>query len=633
MADHPLCYQDNFEDAHDAVPETSSVRSLTSRSITRSKSPPVAEEIKEEKKEEPQEEHTTVHATQEPAPEPQHDEPMNGSEHEHTQEPETTKQETKHDELEHEVEKDPEPESEPEPEPALVADTKDEFEEVDTASISDSDEATLAQQRLSVHSNGQLDNVSLDDEDLEGEHNGPADGQRLSKKLVWLTGQTADVEKPITTEIPEPEAEPPKKTISLGSLTNSLPVMPWSPGPQATTKSLDTPPPTADPTPAAAAPGPPPANNVAVAAPPPSRKLAGAFSWLSRSSSKDLTNVSPPASARRNTASSTTTLTSNPDIMGKLDEEGNPRNVRHSLKDRFKAMRMREEAGITSLPDDGDASGIANLVNKGLNGTLGSPGEEKEGGAVQPPPSPRPAHATLAPGTASGAAAGPSTLSTEPVDWDLWQSVVYEGPTAVAKTSAEELRKATAAGIPSAIRGVIWQVLAQSHSEELETVYRELIVRGTDKEKDRPSSGTGSNSSTPAPGSSASSVHSDGGSSQPPSPPPKGFPKDEEAEKKRKKEDVVMIQRLEKIIRRDLGQRTAYSKFAAAQGLQEGLFGVCKAYALYDEDVGYAQGMNFLIMPLLFNVRRSPFMRTGLSMRETNSFCCRCLRRKHSVSS
>ena len=26
-------------------------------------------------------------------------------------------------------------------------------------------------------------------------------------------------------------------------------------------------------------------------------------------------------------------------------------------------------------------------------------------------------------------------------------------------------------------------------------------------------------------------------------------------------------------------------------GLQEGLFGICKAYALYDEDVGYAQGM------------------------------------------
>lgn len=63
-----------------------------------------------------------------------------------------------------------------------------------------------------------------------------------------------------------------------------------------------------------------------------------------------------------------------------------------------------------------------------------------------------------------------------------------------------------------------------------------------------------------------------------------------------------MLQKLEKVIRRDLGARTSYSKFAAAQGLQEGLFGVCKAYALFDEGVGYAQGMNFLIMPLLFNM-------------------------------
>lgn len=63
-----------------------------------------------------------------------------------------------------------------------------------------------------------------------------------------------------------------------------------------------------------------------------------------------------------------------------------------------------------------------------------------------------------------------------------------------------------------------------------------------------------------------------------------------------------MLQKLEKAIRRDMGTRTSFSKYAAAAGLQEGLFGVCKAYALFDEAVGYAQGMNFLIMPLLFNM-------------------------------
>lgn len=298
-------------------------------------------------------------------------------------------------------------------------------------------------------------------------------------------------------------------------------------------------------------------------------------------------------------------------MLGKLEEEGATngngiRNMRNSLKDRFKAMRMREEAGITSLPDDGDKNGIAGLVNKGPNGIPATPAEEKDA-AAQPPPSPLPSHATLAPGTASGAAAGPSTLSDQPVDWDLWQSVVYEGPAAVAKTSAEELNRAIATGIPSAIRGVIWQVLAQSQSEELEAVYRDLVARGTNKEKDRQSDGSlaaGSNSSSiKEPGSSASSIHSGDSSNHAngaPSPPPKD---NEVTRQKKKKEDWEMISRLEKTIRRDLGQRTAYSKFASAQGLQEGLYGVCKAYALFDEEVGYAQGMNFLIMPLLFNVR------------------------------
>jgi hypothetical protein len=75
------------------------------------------------------------------------------------------------------------------------------------------------------------------------------------------------------------------------------------------------------------------------------------------------------------------------------------------------------------------------------------------------------------------------------------------------------------------------------------------------------------------------------------------------AEKKRKaKEDAASLHKLEKAIRRDLGARTSYSKFATSAGLQEGLFGVCKAYALFDEGVGYAQGINFLAMPLLFNM-------------------------------
>ncbi|EHK98227.1 putative GTPase-activating protein GYP5 [Glarea lozoyensis 74030] len=285
-------------------------------------------------------------------------------------------------------------------------------------------------------------------------------------------------------------------------------------------------------------------------------------------------------------------------MLSKLEEgqerdgvNGNQKPARNSLRDRFKLLRMREEAGITSLGDD-----------------------EKGGPSL-----------TLAPGTASGVSAGPSAMGdpSAPVDWDLWQSVVYEGPAAVARTSAEELNRAIATGIPNAIRGVVWQVLAQSKSEDLESVYRDLLIRGTDKEKDRMSSSSGvasmihsSSSVNGEVASSASSIHSD--HSTPAqvhlnglrSPTP---PKDADAlakaqaasiaqRKKKAKEDAAALAKLEKTIRRDLGARTSYSKFAASAGLQEGLFGVCKAYALFDEGVGYAQGMNFLAMPLLFNM-------------------------------
>ncbi len=221
-----------------------------------------------------------------------------------------------------------------------------------------------------------------------------------------------------------------------------------------------------------------------------------------------------------------------------------------------------------------------------------------------------------------------------PVDWDLWQSVVYEGPAAVARTSPEELNRAIISGIPSAIRGVVWQVLAQSKNEELEGVYRDLITRGTAMDRDRISDSSqlsdrkpsiakidplnGSAKEKDSIVSSASSIHSDNST---PAPTANGItsptPSQEqdavnaiklqanllaEKKKKRAKEDAAALQKLEKSIKRDLGARTSYSKYAVSAGLQDGLFGVCKAYALFDEGVGYAQGMNFLVMPLLFNV-------------------------------
>ena len=319
-------------------------------------------------------------------------------------------------------------------------------------------------------------------------------------------------------------------------------------------------------------------------------------------------------------------------------------------------LRMREEAGIQSIEGQdvgsptGNGGALAALIGRGASVGLGigsptSVADEKEGGlagASSPLQSPvstvPPANSVttttnpnLAPGTASGVSAGPSAMTdpAAPVDWDLWQSVVYEGPSAVARTSAEELSMAIASGIPSAIRGVVWQVLAQSKNDELEGVYRDLLVRGTDKDRDHtaatnshPPTITSINGSTKEKhsiASSASSVHS--GHSTPTSTATNGLTSpshsqlEKESEsmkqlqiamiaerKKKAKEDAAALQRLEKVIKKDLGARTSYSKYDVAAGLQEGLFGVCKAYALFDEGVGYAQGMNFLIMPLLFNV-------------------------------
>ncbi|KAK4132933.1 RabGAP/TBC [Trichocladium antarcticum] len=436
-----------------------------------------------------------------------------------------------------------------------------------------------------------------------------SEASAVSLDNVDLDDDAATTIAPAQQEKSPPPQEKPK-TMSFSSITSALPPMPWSPH---ATDSRSKSPPAAS----AATVAPPSAPSAPAPVPPPApastgRKFNSPFSWLSRSSSSKEQAVTQAApSPRRNTTSSVATMASNPEMMlSKLEEEkeGAGNGPRNSLKDRFKQLRLREEA-VVLAEDDTTGAGAGASATDGADGAH----------VAQPPPSPMPQspNKNLAPGTVSGVTAGPSSIADVVVDWDLWQSVVYEGPAAVARTSPEELNKAIAAGIPNAIRGVVWQVLAQSKNEELEAVYHELVVRGTDKEqknKDRQSSATirsaGSNGSAKCSASSASSVHSENSASNgAPSPTEKDSESVLRAQaaaaaerKKKEKDDLAMLQKLEKTIRRDLGARTSFSKYAAAQGLQEGLFGVCKAYALFDEGVGYAQGMNFLVMPLLFNM-------------------------------
>jgi hypothetical protein len=257
-----------------------------------------------------------------------------------------------------------------------------------------------------------------------------------------------------------------------------------------------------------------------------------------------------------------------------------------------------------------------------INHGIGSPSiaEEQEDGLPVSPPATAGSvnfptiNPNLSPGTVSGISASPSDAAA-PVDWDLWAQIVNHGPAALNGANSDELNVAIKRGIPQTIRGVIWQVLADSRNPELEEVYKDLVARGTDKEKDRHGSMNGHVngviSEKESLASSRSSIRSDHSGSAPSPSQEKDAEKlikdqatIEASRKKKAKEDADAIRKLEKIIRRDLGSRTSYSKYFVSQGSQEALFGVCKAYALYDEAVGYAQGINFIAMPLLFNVSR-----------------------------
>lgn len=310
---------------------------------------------------------------------------------------------------------------------------------------------------------------------------------------------------------------------------------------------------------------------------------------------------------------------------------------RPTLQDQFQTLRKQAERNVSngSIQLDKEDSDMVATDRTASDAGIGSPtsslvqSPELKGRAASTPgpvTSPR-LDPSLPPGTASGLNSGPAADS-QPVDWDLWQSVIYEGPAAVARTSGEELNQAIASGIPAAIRGVVWQVLADSKNPELEDLYRDLKARGTgDAElqppaRPMPPSREVSQSNLGITiektekesdvASSRSSVHSEQSTAptstmaSQTSPPPSIQGDDAEVKAallaEKTKREAAALSKLEKAIKRDLGSRTSFSKYTQAAGLQDGLFGVCKAYALFDEGVGYAQGINFIAMPLLFNM-------------------------------
>jgi hypothetical protein len=110
------------------------------------------------------------------------------------------------------------------------------------------------------------------------------------------------------------------------------------------------------------------------------------------------------------------------------------------------------------------------------------------------------------------------------------------------RPAARQLARAIQIGIPPALRGMMWQLMSSSKDADLEMTYSQLLKQ--------------------------SSPH-------------------------------------EKSIIRDLNRTFPHHKyFRDSRGLgQENLFNVVKAYSLYDPEVGYCQGLQFIVGPLLLNVR------------------------------
>lgn len=128
----------------------------------------------------------------------------------------------------------------------------------------------------------------------------------------------------------------------------------------------------------------------------------------------------------------------------------------------------------------------------------------------------------------------------EGIDWDFWGEVMSDYQE-IARTQPQKLSRAIQAGIPDALRGMMWQLMSSSKDEEMEIIYAYYLKQNSPHEK---------------------------------------------------------------MIRKDLSRTfPEQGYFQDGKGIgQENLFNVVKAYSLYDEECGYCQGMQFVVGPMLLNM-------------------------------
>jgi hypothetical protein len=131
-------------------------------------------------------------------------------------------------------------------------------------------------------------------------------------------------------------------------------------------------------------------------------------------------------------------------------------------------------------------------------------------------------------------------LDVDGVDWEFWGNVMNDYEKTVRSNPRQFTRKLHK-GIPAPVRGIMWQLMSNSKSEQLEKEYIELITRTS---------------------------------------------------------------RCERLIERDLARTfpdNAYFKDRDGLG-QRSLFNVLKAYSIYDPEIGYCQGLAFVVGALLLNM-------------------------------
>ncbi|KAI7849509.1 rab-GTPase-TBC domain-containing protein [Circinella umbellata] len=126
----------------------------------------------------------------------------------------------------------------------------------------------------------------------------------------------------------------------------------------------------------------------------------------------------------------------------------------------------------------------------------------------------------------------------EDIDWEFWSKVISDFDS-VRKSERPILSAHIQRGVPPSLRGMIWQLFAKSKNHLLEERYLQLI-----------------------------------------------------------NEESVY----EKAIARDLPRTFPSHPYFQGKAGQEALFNVVKAYSIYDNDVGYCQGISFIAGPLLLNM-------------------------------